>query len=337
MSLTILSVAYPLAPVGPDAVGGAEQILNHIDHALIEAGHRSLIVACEGSKPWGQLISTGPLPSQLTEEAHQAASARTREAIECALRKYPIDLIHMHGIDFATYLPETDLPIMVTLHLPPSWYPAEIFRKNLLLHCVSAAQRRACPADAKLLPDIPNGVPIPSEPPAEKEDYALSLGRICPEKGFQLGAEAANLAGIRFVLAGEVFGYEAHREYFDRELRGVDFIGPARGECKRRLLARARCVLIPSLVPETSSLVALEAMAAGTPVIAFPSGALADIVQDGKTGFLVNNVAEMAEAIARVDQIAPADCRSYVAEHFSVGRMTGRYLDLYKTCKTTCK
>ncbi len=335
--LTVLSVAYPLAPVGPDSVGGAEQILSRIDHALVAAGHRSLVVACEGSHASGELISTGAMDDSLTEDFQERAQTRTLDAIQRVLRECTVDLIHMHGVDFPRYIPETAVPVIATLHLPPSWYPQEIFQpnSNLLLHCVSAAQRRACPANAKLLPDIPNGVPIPAGPLEEKDHFALSMGRICPEKGFHLAALAARTAGVPFVLAGEVFGYKAHQEYFDRELRpllneeNARFIGPVDGEEKRQLLARAKCLLIPSLVPETSCLVALEAIAEGTPVIAFPAGALAELIQDGKNGFLVHDVAGMADAISRVEQIPRIGCQRYIAENFPVHEMTARYLEMY--------
>ena len=335
--LTVLSVAYPLAPVGPDSVGGAEQILSRIDQALVAAGHKSLVVACVGSHTFGELISTGATGDSLTDDVQQRAQARALDAIQRLLRECPVDLIHMHGVDFHRYIPKTELPVVATLHLPPSWYPQEIFQpnSNLLLHCVSAAQRRACPANAKLLPDIPNGVPIPTGPLEEKDHFALSMGRICPEKGFHLAAAAARVAGIPFVLAGEVFGYKAHQEYFDRELqplvRGEDarFIGRVGGEEKRRLLARAKYLLVPSLVPETSCLVALEAMAEGTPVIAFPVGALAELIQDEKNGFLVHDIAGMADAISRAEQISGIGCRHYVAENFSVYDMTARYLEMY--------
>lgn len=335
--LTILSAGYPLAPFGPEAVGGTEQILSRIDHALTVGGHNSLVVGCEGSQAFGELFSTGTMPGVLDEKALREAQSRTLRTIEKVLRERPVDVIHMHGLDFASYLPATELPIIGTLHLPPSWYPPDLFNRNgnLSVHCVSAAQRRACPPHAKLLPQINNGVPIPDGPLAQKEDFVLAMGRVCPEKGFHLAAEAALRARVPLVLAGEVFGYDSHKAYFESQLQPllngrVRFIGPARGECKRRLLRSARCVLVPSLVPETSCLVALEAMAAGTPVIAFPAGALADIVKDGETGFIVNDAAEMAEAIKRTDEISPSACRRYVQENYCMQTMTSSYLDLYR-------
>src|SRR5947209_3006567 len=100
MRLTILSVAYPLARVGPDAVGGAEQVLTQLDAALTQAGHRSLVIACEGSKVTGTLIAVPEISGPLTEPAREAAQKQHRHAISCALEQWPVSLIHLHGIDF---------------------------------------------------------------------------------------------------------------------------------------------------------------------------------------------------------------------------------------------
>src|SRR6476659_5902681 len=121
--LTILSVAYPLAPVGPDAVGGAEQILSQIDEALTNAGHHSVVVACDGSKVAGTLLPIRRSEAPLTDEVRREAQNDIRAAIARALREYDVDLVHMHGLDFYDNLPQTDVPIIATLHLPPDWYP----------------------------------------------------------------------------------------------------------------------------------------------------------------------------------------------------------------------
>ena len=307
MRLTILSVAYPLARVGPDAVGGAEQVLTLLDAALTQAGHRSLVIACEGSKVAGTLIAVPEISGSLTEPAREAAQKQHRRAIECALEQWPVNLIHLHGIDFHKYLPPPGPPALVTLHLPPSWYPPEIFRlarPRTYLHCVSNAQRRDCPSSSLLLPSIQNGVAVGAfQTHHAKRRFAIALGRICPEKGFHIALDAASRAGVPLLLGGEVFRYEAHERYYREQilprLNGKHrYLGPVGLTRKRRLLAGARCLLAPSLAPETSSLVAMEALASGTPVVAFPSGALAEIVEHGRTGFLVRNEQEMAEAIA---------------------------------------
>ena len=165
--------------------------------------------------------------------------------------------------------------------------------------------------------------------------YAITLGRICPEKGQHTALQAAHLAGTGLLIGGQVFAYPAHQRYFATEVAPLldgrrRFLGPLPLARKRRLLAGARCLLVPSTAPETSSLVAMEAMACGTPVIAFPSGALADLVDHGRTGFLVDSVAGMAQAIGSARQIDPAACRSVAQHRFSQSGMIAGYLDAYR-------
>ena len=339
MQLTVLNVAYPLAPVGPNAVGGAEQILTQIDAALVRAGHRSIVIACEGSVAAGELVRTPRMTGELTDVVRRRAQQQHLRAIERVLEHEPIDIVHMHGIDFHEYLPRPGVPVLVTLHLPPSWYPPEIFyrpRPQTYLHCVSAAQRRACPPCASPLPHIENGVPTDVLRPRHcKRQFAVALGRICPEKGFHFALEATRRAGMPLLLAGEVFPYQQHQRYFRAEIlprltTDRRFIGAIGLKRKRRLLAAACCLLVPSLVPETSSLVAMEALACGTPVIAFSSGALPEIIEHGRTGFLVRDEHEMAEAIRNLDAIDPRACREVAETRFSAERMCGQYLDLYE-------
>lgn len=108
------------------------------------------------------------------------------------------------------------------------------------------------------------------------------------------------------------------------------FIGPVGRIAKNRLLSSAQCLLVPSLISETSSLVSMEALACGTPVVAFRAGALPGIIDHGRTGFLVENETEMAEAIAATGELVPAVCRAVARERFSGERMTRAYLDLYR-------
>jgi glycosyltransferase involved in cell wall biosynthesis len=343
VTLTVLSVAYPLAPVGPDAVGGAEQTLTQLDAALVRSGHHSVVIACEGSRTEGTLVPIS-LPDGRFDEASKAqARARCREAIGVALRRWPVDVVHLHGVDFHAYLPPTDVPTLATLHLPPSWYPSDALRPTrprTWLHAVSAVQHRACPTGRHFLEPIENGVPTEAlASSVTKRRFALVLGRICPEKGIHLAVEAARRAGIPLLIAGEVFPYEVHQRYFADEVRPrLDalrrFIGPVGFERKRRLLTAARCLLIPSLAPETSSLVAREAAACGTPVIAFPNGALPETVEHGRTGFLVTDVDSMADAIAQSDTLDPDVCRQVARERFSLERMVARYLSTYERLAT---
>ncbi len=210
----------------------------------------------------------------------------------------------MHEIDFHQYRIPKHIPVMVTLHLPPSWYPDQIWNlsPNYRLQCVSETQRLARPPETReRLSVIQNGIPTLTAPKSiSKRKYALMLSRICTEKNLDAGLDAAREAGIPVVLGGEASPYEEHLRYLREQIeprlgsgpcwQGSAAYWPGRisGARKTRLLAAARCLLIPTLAPETSSLVALEAIAAGRPIIAFRSGAIPVIVTHGRTGFLVN-------------------------------------------------
>ena len=340
MTWTVLSVAYPFAPVGPDAVGGAEQVLSQLDAALEAAGHRSIVVASEGSTTAGRLIATGAVAGAITRAQRELTWAEHRRHVALALASHAVDLFHMHGVDFVEYLPPASaVPVLVTLHLPPAWYAQEVFDgmpANVHLQCVSRSQRRDCPPSARLLHPIENGVPLRAlELRCRKRRFAMSLGRICPEKNVHVALDAGRRAGIAVLVAGQVFPYEAHQRYFREQVaprldRQRRFIGPVAFQRKRRLLSSARCLLAPTIAPETSSLVAMEALACGTPVVAFASGALPDIVEHGVTGFLVRDAAEMADAIEACGGIDPERCRATARERFGQDRMVGQYFDVYQ-------
>ncbi|MGE0260210.1 MAG: glycosyltransferase [Alphaproteobacteria bacterium] len=338
MSLTVLSVGYALAPVGPDAVGGAEQVLSALDQALVAAGHGSLVVAPEGSRVAGRLIATANLPARVTDRERAAIERRHRGAIEQALREHRIDLIHAHGVDFTDHLPETGVPTLITLHLPAEFYRSEALstRESTWFNCVSADQRRRFPPLPNMLDPVPNGVPVDRlEARHAGRNFALALGRICPEKGLHLALDAARLAATPLLIAGQVFPYEVHQRYFAEEIEprlspNARFLGPVGFARKRRLLTAARCLLIPSLVPETSSLVAMEALACGCPVVAFPAGALPDIVEPGVTGFLVTAAEEIAEAIPLCGGLDRQRCRDIARRRFSLDAMIEAYFRLYR-------
>jgi glycosyltransferase involved in cell wall biosynthesis len=336
--LTILSIAYPFAPVGPDAVGGAEQILTILDEALERRGHRSIVIAREGSACRGTLTPL-PAPGNLDETGQARSHVYVREAIARALERFPVDLLHFHGVDFAAYLPKDGPPALATLHLPRHLYPPQALfpkRPATWVHCVSESQQRACPPGAPMLPPIPNGVDLQVfRPGGHKRGFALCLGRICKEKGYHLAIDAARQAGVPLVLAGQVFPYEEHQRYFREQIRprlgpGVRFLGPLGLARKRRFLAAARCLVVPSQTDETSSLVSREALACGTPVVAFRAGALPEVVDPGRTGFLTDSVEEMAQAIRDAGSLDPVECRREAERRFSLDLMVSRYLDAYQ-------
>jgi glycosyltransferase involved in cell wall biosynthesis len=338
MPLRILSVTFPFAPVAASSVGGAEQVAYELDSALTRAGHLSRVIACRGSDPRGELVPFD-VPAGTLSATERARVQRTVQAlVERELKRFAPHVVHFHGVDFHEYLPQRTDRVLVTLHLPPSFYPAHVFTElaeRLTVHCVSVSQAESCPRGARLAPTIPNGVPLERfAPTQQKSDYVLVLGRICPEKGFETALDAARRAELPSVLAGLVFPYEAHERYFQAEIvprlgahaRYVGAVGP---EARARWLAQARAVLITSRVPETSSLVAMEALASGTPVIALRVGALPEIIEHGVTGFLARDFDGLVSALGRLDELSPSRCREAAERRFSSHQMTERYLALY--------
>jgi CelD/BcsL family acetyltransferase involved in cellulose biosynthesis/glycosyltransferase involved in cell wall biosynthesis len=337
--LTVLSVAYPMAHLGSDSVGGAEQILFQLDAAIVAAGHRSIVVAAEGSRISGTLVTIPREPGPLDSAAVARAHASVITAVAGVLAREHVHVMHAHGVDFDRYLPRVGPPVVVTLHLPPSWYARAALcpvRPGIHFCCVSRAQHGALPPWATEAEVFENGVATSTfRARSRKVDFCLLLARMCPEKGIHDALDAADRAGVPLLIGGDISPWHAHQQYFEDvvkpRLRAPHrWLGPLDFVRKRRLLAAARAVLVPSSAPETSSLVAMEALASGTAVIAYASGALPEIVEHGETGFVVHDVSSMAAAIARATEISPARCRETAVRRFSSERMVSRYLDLYE-------
>jgi glycosyltransferase involved in cell wall biosynthesis len=278
----------------------------------------------------------------VTADQRAAACASHIRATAEALQRWPIDVIHMHGIDFPTYLPLPGVSVLATLHLPVAWYHPDALRPvrpDTWLNCVSWSQHADCGANPRLCAPIENGVPLELfQTRHAKRGFALMLARICPEKGVHLAIEAAKAAGVPLLIAGEVFPYPEHRRYFEEQVaprldRERRFIGPIDLARKRRLLAAARCLVVSSLVRETSSLAAREALASGTPVVALARGALAETVEHGRTGFLARDIGEMARGIGRVGELDSDACRGAARARFSARVTTDQYIALYHSIR----
>jgi glycosyltransferase involved in cell wall biosynthesis len=339
MSLTVLSVPFPFADLTADPAGGAEQVLLQIDRALCAAGHRSIVIGRRGSQVCGHLVPIEGYRPRLDwpERLRMQNLVRSAVARTCATER--VELVHLHGTDFHAYLPAPGIPTLVTLHLPLDWYPQgalEAKRPLLWFNTVSASQASRAWPGLSLLSPIENGVAVDEFAPCPGAGrFALALGRVCPEKGLHHAIDASVAAAVPLLLAGVVYPWPEHQHYFETEIvPRLDsrrrWIGRIHGERKRRLMSAARCVLVPSEVPETSSLVAMESLAAGTPVIAFRIGELPRIIEDGVTGFLVDDVSAMAEAILRADRLDREACRRAARERFDVSRSVGQYLELYR-------
>ncbi len=341
--MTVLSVAFPLLPVSADAAGGSEQILWYLERGIAGAGYRSFVIAARGSSVSGCLLPTLAANHEISEETRRIAHRAHRNAIESVLATTEVDLIHFHGLDFAEYIPSSGPPMLATLHLPVNWYPPHIFdMPGLTVNFVSQTQARSHPV-ANGCPVICNGIDLPRYRAQEqKEGFLFVLARICPEKGIDTALRVAHRLGMDMIVAGPVHPFATHRAYFEEEVEPLldakrRYIGPVGFEEKIDLLARAKCLLAPSTVAETSSLVGMEALASGTPVVAFRSGALPEVIEHGLSGFIADSEDEMAEAVARIEEIPAARCRAAAAARFDGKRMLREYLSLYERlrCSST--
>ena len=334
--MRIAQLAPPWFAVPPERYGGIEWVVALLADGLADRGHDTTLYASGGSKTRAKLVSIfdeppgGPFIGDPWYDAVQAVSAYQRAS--------DYDIVHDHsGLVGPAIGSFADVPIVHTLHGP---FTENAKRFYTLLSgrvwyvAISEAQRSFCP-DLSYAGTVHNGIDVNLYPfRAEKEDFLLFLGRINREKGPELAVEVAHRTGRKLVMAvkmAEDFEKEYWRDVVEPLLDGSEeIIGEITIDEKADLLARARAVLFPIQWPEPFGLVMTEAMATGTPVIAFKYGAAPEVIVDGKTGFLVGSLDEMCEAVERVDQIRPEDCRRHVEEHFSADAMVEGYLRCFE-------
>ncbi len=312
-----------------------------LEREMHRRGHETTVAACTGSQIAGRLFATGDPPSE--PDTYSQRDREHQKAIRELLRRASFDLIHDKSGSFFSHADGVGLPILSTVHLPRSFYRDvewNALGPHVSLNCVSAAQARTFRDVPRLRGWVQNGIDVDRFPlRTTKDNFLLWLGRICEEKAPHLAIEVARRTRRRLILAGQVYPFRYHQEYFAREIEPqlgetIEYVSSPSFEQKVELLGRASALLLPSLVDETSSLVALEAMACGTPVLAFRRGALPEIVDDEFTGLIVDDLAAMVEAVHRLATIRFEDCRDHVEQHFSVERMANAYEALYRRVTT---
>ena len=201
------------------------------------------------------------------------------------------------------------------------------------LVAVSAFQARQLQGHPRLHL-IPHGLDLADYPfQAVKEDFLLFLGRIYPDKGLHTAIRLARDTGMRLLIAGPVF--EPDQPYFDSRIRDqidgdqIVYLGPADHTRKVDLMQRAQALVLPLEVDETFGLAMLEAMACGTPVLAYDRGAVPEVVAHGETGFAVHTYKDLRGCLPRLAGLNPQRCRDRVAQHFSRDAMVAAYVELY--------
>jgi len=347
--MRILYVAYPLLTVSEESAGGAEQVLWILEREMARRGMDTAIAASAGSRVAGKLFSTGK-PCTRLDDFHRRSPEHQERIVQLIRQRErtgrAFDLVHDMSGSFWSRAGEIEAPVLATLHLPRDFYSRSLFENiptNVTFNCVSRSQAHSF-AGLSRLAVVSNGVVLERfGANLERKDRSglLWLGRVCAEKGPHLALEIAERAGMPITLAGQVYPFSYHRRYFEREvaprlqkMSGGKFIEFPSQQQKQHLLCSARAVLITSQADETSSLVAMEAAASATPVIAFARGALPEIVRDGLTGFVVKGTDAAVEVLGRLHEIDPAACVRHARDHFSSVRMAEDYLALYEKVLT---
>jgi glycosyltransferase involved in cell wall biosynthesis len=332
--MRVAQIAPPWIPVPPVTYGGTELMVATLIRGLKERGTEVWLFSAGDSTlavpQYGHFQKSFWPPDKFSENLHLSYAF-------AHLRQQPPTAIHSHlenAAGFWVLAPAA--PLVITIHTP--LFP---MKRDYLLNfpqvhlvTVSAFQKQQLAGHPRLHL-IPHGLNLGDYPfQAAKEDFLLFLGRIYPDKGLHTAIRLAREAGMRLLIAGPVF--EPDRPYFDRQIRDqidddrIVYLGPADHARKVDLMKRAQGLVLPLEVDETFGLAMIEAMACGTPVLAYGRGAVPEVVVQGETGFVVHTYEELRDSLPGLAALDPRRCRERVAQNFSRDAMVSSYLELYK-------
>jgi glycosyltransferase involved in cell wall biosynthesis len=332
--------------------GGSQAFVSDLARGLVTRGHDVDLYCASGSNvPGVRLVDTGVDPEALAATRYRASgtSAGGLDAAEAAfatiyaaVREVRYDVVHNHAFDAPAIGLATALraPVVHTLHLPPETAVADALRDVArsdpapTVACVSRSQagawRRVVAVDAVLPPFVPTRA-IPWSSSAG--EGAVFAGRLSPEKGVVEAIEIARAAGVRIDVYGDAYDpdYARERIYPRRADRGVVIHEGVPRPAIWKVMARAAVVVCPARWEEPFGMVAAEAQACGTPVVAFRRGALDEVVLDAETGFLVapDDIAAAAEAARRAPALSRARCRDHAERHLDLELSVDAHEQLY--------
>jgi glycosyltransferase involved in cell wall biosynthesis len=336
--MKIAMLAPPWIEIPPPGYGGIEQVVALLAAELTERDNDVTLFAAPGTSSRAEVLSPleGAHPDEIERavyEADHVASAFDR--IDQTQPRF--DVVHDHcGFTAFAFANRLETPLVHTLHGPFSGNTTAFYARHAHKACAVALSRyqaEQAPGELEVVAVIGNPIVVGEFPfRSDKEDYLLWIGRFDDYKGAHRAIAVAREAGVPLVLAGPV--QPGQQDFFEREVEPhvdgerVRYIGEV-GDEKRDLYAGARALLMPIRWPEPFGLVMTEAMACGTPVVAFPEGSAPELVIDGETGYIVDDERGMVEAVERLDQIDPARCRGSMEERFDVAPVAAAYEAAY--------
>lgn len=342
--MRIALIAPPWFRVPPEGYGGIERVVYLLGQGLVELGHDVTVFGRRGRNSKLKTIDLvrGDWSSRLQSPEQSLLWLTYLTRVYRALHDYSFDVIHDHnealGVAFAAQACP-GVPRLTTLHGEIDSGLVSLMKEldgEMGLVAISQAQQRTAPG-VRWSGMVHNAVETHAAvaDPAAKGDYIIQLARINPDKGQHLAIEAARRLRRPLILAGKLDANAASRRYFREKIqrhlgRRVTWHRDLRGRAKWQLLAGARAMLFPLRWEEPFGLAMAEAMVVGTPVIAFPRGAVPELIEEGVTGFIARNVNEMVEAFGRIDEIDPVECARRSRERFSASVMATRYEQLYE-------
>ncbi len=332
--MRIALIAPPFIAVPPKRYGGTELFVADLAAGLVEAGHHVIVYANGDSSPAGELRWMFRKSEWPIADAGAAAIKEiTHLGWACQDAARRADVIHVNSglaVPFSRYV---EVPFVATLHHPADPALSALYAGHPDVSYVAISRAQQAVEALPRITTVHHGLDLSRYRfVSRKQPYLAFLGRICESKGTHLAIQAARLAGMPLKIAGEV--QPAFQDYWEAMVkpeidgRQIEYVGEADLSVKNELLGNAAALLFPIQWNEPFGLVMIEAMACGTPVLAFGSGSVPEIVSPGIGGWICRDVAEMAER-ARDLRIDPSACRGHVARYFSVPAMASGYEQVY--------
>jgi glycosyltransferase involved in cell wall biosynthesis len=331
-----VSPLYESTP--PRLYGGTERVVSYLTEELVRQGHDVTLFASGDSVTEAKLVAPCERALRLDPDCRDSLAYHMIMLDQVFRRARQFDVIHFH-IDYLHFAGSRCqcVPQVTTLHgrldLPELCRVYRQFREMPLIS-ISDSQRQPLPW-ANWRATVYHGLPEKLYSPESRAgEYLVFLGRISPEKRLDRAIEVAKRVGMPIRIAAKVDRADA--EYFDREIKPllddplVEFIGEVGESEKQELLCGAYALLFLIDWPEPFGLAMIEAMACGTPVIAWRNGSVPEVMQEGATGFVVESIEQAADAVRRLEDFDRAACRKAFEQRYTAARMARNYVNEYK-------